>query len=148
MKTYITDPAQIPPYMMAALNAYIDEGVPVGRFLQAVIGNNLKDAVSRADDTNINLLPAYIVYLYNEAPSLCWGTPGSYQAWLAFKDGQRKQLRAIVIDDVAADIYSEMNADEVEMFDETGILPERLSLDTGLDVSALASAVRVIHTKL
>ena len=146
-KTYITDPAQIPPYMMDALNAYIDEGVTVGDFLQAVICNNLKDAVGRADSVNINLLPAYIIYLYNEAPSLCWGTPGSYQAWLAFKDSQRN----LIHNDAAADIYRAMNADEVDIFDKIGTLPSRLTRDAvvqRLDLFTIVMAIRAIHTKL
>lgn len=90
-KTYITDPAQIPAHMMSRLNAYINHGDPVGDFLRAVITNNLKEAVGRADDTNINLLPAYVIYLYNEAPALCWGSQERYDAWLAVKANQRKK---------------------------------------------------------
>ena len=90
-KTYITDPAQIPAHMMSRLNAYTNHGVPVGDFLRAVICNNLKDAVGRADDVNINLLPAYVIYLYNEAPALCWGDAAKYDAWIAHKEAQRNK---------------------------------------------------------
>ena len=82
MRTFVTDPSNIPAQMMAALNAYIETGRPVGQFLQAVISNNLKDAVGRADDTNIALIPAYVIYLYNEAPAFCWGSPERYEEWL------------------------------------------------------------------
>lgn len=90
-KTFITDPKQIPPHMMSRLNAYINHGTYVGGFLQAVISNDLKQAVSRADDTNINLLPAYVIYLYNEAPALCWGSRERFDAWIAHKEAQRKK---------------------------------------------------------
>lgn len=90
-KTYITDPAQIPAHMMSRLNAYINHGESVGDFLRAVISNNLKDAVGRADDVNINLLPAYVIYLYNEAPAMCWGSPELYEGWIAIKEAQRKK---------------------------------------------------------
>lgn len=84
-KTYSTDPSQIPPHMMAKLKAYIERGEPVGDFLQAVIGNNLKEACARADDVNIHLLHVYVIYLYNEAPALCWGSPEIYRAWIERK---------------------------------------------------------------
>lgn len=48
----------------------------------------------------------------------------------------------------AIDVYYKLNADEVERFDKTGILPERLTkpaADQGFDVFALATAVRVVH---
>lgn len=86
MKTEYTasvgmDSMSIPAYMLEALNAYIEQGHPVGNFLTAVLENNLKEAVGRADSTNILCIPAYVIYLYNEAPSACWGSPEKVAAW-------------------------------------------------------------------
>ncbi len=72
----------IPPRMMSSIRRYIDNGDPVGDFLSAVISNNLKEAVGRADDENLANLPAYVAYFYNEAPGNSWGTPETMQAWL------------------------------------------------------------------
>lgn len=72
----------IPAHMVERLRAYIEHGHPMGDFLQAVISNDLREACSRADDTNCQILPAYVVYLFNEAPAACWGSPGKYEAWL------------------------------------------------------------------
>jgi hypothetical protein len=72
----------IPSHMVERLRAYIELGHPMGDFLQAVISNDLREACSRADDTNCHILPAYIVYLFNEAPAPCWGSREKYEAWV------------------------------------------------------------------
>ena len=69
--------------MMEAIQRYIVEKIPPGDFLVAVIDNDLREAVSRADDENLENLPAFIGYFYNEAPGACWGSPERRKAWLA-----------------------------------------------------------------
>jgi len=73
----------IPRRMMEGLRRYIEGHCPVGDFLTAVLENNLSEAVGRADDENASNLAAYIGYLYNEAPSQCWGSPEKVSAWLS-----------------------------------------------------------------
>lgn len=72
----------IPLHMMESLKRYIEQRIQPGHFLTAVLENNLKEAVGRADDVNIRLLPEYIAYPYNEAPGLCWGSPERVRTWL------------------------------------------------------------------
>lgn len=72
----------IPARMLDALLDYIQHGAPTGDFLRAVIENDLRGAVGHADDENIRNLPAYVVYLYNEAPHGCWGSPEKRMAWV------------------------------------------------------------------
>ncbi len=72
----------IPARMMSGIRRYIDDGTPTGDFLRAVIGNDLQEAVGRADDENLANLPAYIGYFYNEAPLPCWGSKEKMQAWI------------------------------------------------------------------
>ena len=72
----------IPEHMMAALRRYVDHHIPPGHFLTAVITNNLSDACSRADDTNLKLLRTYARWFYNKAPSLCHGSPKAYKTWI------------------------------------------------------------------
>ena len=72
----------IPERMMPGIQRYINEGIPPGGFLTAVIENNLSGACGRADDENIRNLPAYASYFYNEAPSHCWGSPKKMENWL------------------------------------------------------------------
>lgn len=64
-----------------ALKRYVEDGVPVGDFLRAVIENDLRGAVSRADDTNLPLISEYVRWLYNSAPALCWGGRGVTSTW-------------------------------------------------------------------
>ena len=52
-----------------------------GDIIEAVVTNNLKEAVFRADDVNLNLIIAYVGWFYNHAPSLCWGSPEKMVAW-------------------------------------------------------------------
>lgn len=72
----------ISEHMMGAITRYIEHRLQPGSFLEAVICNDLREAVGQADDTNIRNLPAYVGYFYNEAPSSCWGSVEKYQAWL------------------------------------------------------------------
>ncbi len=68
--------------MMESIKAYVEEGRPVGNFLQAVICNDLKEAVGRADDENIQNIPAFVAYFYTETPMACWGSFEKMQDWL------------------------------------------------------------------
>ena len=80
----------IPDYMIGAIERWIERGIPPGDFLMAVLCNDLKEAVGRADVVNINLLPAYVSFFYNDAPSQCWGSHEKVLAW------QRKmELKAL-----------------------------------------------------
>lgn len=79
--TYTFRGFTIPEHMMDALQRWIQHGVMPGHFLTAVLTNDLSQAVGRADEENLHALPAYVGYLYNEAPSLCWGNYDKVQAW-------------------------------------------------------------------
>jgi hypothetical protein len=68
--------------MMRVFLEYVVSRIPVGGFLEAVISNDLKEAVRRADDENMRNLPAYVAWLCNEAPESCWGSPENYKKWV------------------------------------------------------------------
>lgn len=74
----------IPKRMMPGLLRWVQLGVRPGSFLSAVIANDLRRAVAHADDENINLLPAYVKWLHNYAPSVCWGSPKALKDWKGF----------------------------------------------------------------
>lgn len=73
----------IPERMTPALERWIERGQLPGEFLQAVLRNDLREAVGRADPENLAALPAYVGYLYNEAPAGCYGSPEKMAAWAA-----------------------------------------------------------------
>ena len=83
MSAYTFRQFTIRPDMVAAIRRYVDERIPPGDFLTAVIDNDLKEAVKRADDDNVANLPAFVAYFYNEVPGPCWGSPTRRRAWLA-----------------------------------------------------------------
>lgn len=71
--------------MMKHVRAYIDEGARPGPFLQAVICNDLVNALGKADPENYRNVHAFIGYFYNEAPSQCWGCLDNMRAWIEAK---------------------------------------------------------------
>jgi hypothetical protein len=72
----------IPEHMMGGIRRYVDDRIKPGKFLTAIICNDLSDAVGRADDENLKNLPAYVAYFYNEAPSDSWGSKEKMNDWL------------------------------------------------------------------
>ena len=73
----------IPEHMIGGLRRYIENGIPPGHFLTAVLCNDLRGAVDRADDTNRRRLADYVIFLYNYVPSQCWGSPEKFEVWIA-----------------------------------------------------------------
>ena len=73
----------LPGRMCVPLLRYLDDHLPVGDFLQAVIANDLREAVFRADDENIELIPVYVMFLHLEAPASSWGSHEAYDEWIS-----------------------------------------------------------------
>lgn len=82
----------IPEYMMPALERYIERGCHPGGFLTAVLASDLFKAVDRGDSQNVAALPSYVIYLYNHAPSDCWGSYEKVRDWIAVKTAARASL--------------------------------------------------------
>jgi hypothetical protein len=76
----------VPHHDRASLARYITEHSGVGGFLTAVIQNDLAKACVRADTTNLKNLPAIVIWLRNEAPSECWGSPEKNKSWLKLRE--------------------------------------------------------------
>jgi hypothetical protein len=84
MSDDILDPSNIRPDIKAALDSWADGSHPfIGDFLRAVLSNNLMEAVGRADDDNIRVLPAICSYVYMELPGPCHGSPEIVFEWQA-----------------------------------------------------------------
>ena len=64
------------------IDNYVEKHVPVGSFLQAVLENNLKEAMFGADDDNILDIVDIVRYCHWEIPSICWGSPEKVEKWL------------------------------------------------------------------
>ena len=77
---------KVPVAIMAgSVKLYIEEGIDGGSFLFALLSNNLGQAFCRADSDNTKAMKEWVMFLYNQAPSDCWGSKEKVQAWI--KDG-------------------------------------------------------------
>ncbi len=74
---------QIPAHMREGIRAYVEDRRPIGHFLTALLSNDLKNAALRADDANRAALADWVGFIYEYAPSNCWGSPEIVAAWLA-----------------------------------------------------------------
>jgi len=73
---------EIPKRMRASISRYVEDKILPGDFLQAVISNDLSEAMGRADEENMAQLPAYVNYFYNHTPCTCWGSKEKMEAWV------------------------------------------------------------------
>lgn len=71
----------VPRHLIAGLVRYIVEGVKPGDFLQAVLSNDLMKAAGRGDGQSIAGLKALCLFLYNDAPNACHGSPENVADW-------------------------------------------------------------------
>ena len=74
---------EIPEHMRQGLTDYIERGVRPGDFLYYVLCNDLGRAVDHADDVNFELVPWYVVWLFNRVPAGCHGSRENVEAWIA-----------------------------------------------------------------
>lgn len=77
------DYSRLPHHMQDGMRRYIESGIQPGQFLTAVLSNDLFGALKRADDTNINALPDYGRFLYNNAPCGCYGSAQHVRDWIS-----------------------------------------------------------------
>lgn len=91
----------IPAHCRDGMRQYIEHGILTGGFLEAVLENDLRRAVERADDKNVSALPGYVRFLYNYAPAPCWGNPGKVRRWIE-QGGLRGQSKAAADPELAA----------------------------------------------
>ena len=85
----------IPRRMEGGICRYVEYGIEPGDFLTAIIRNDLKEAVGRADEENMRNLPAYVAYFYNEVPSPAWGSKEKMEAWMETRQATRDNAPVI-----------------------------------------------------
>lgn len=71
----------IPEHCRAGIEHWIAEGIVPGSFLRAVLSNNLKETYMCADHINEQYIRNYVSYLYQYAPSECWGSIEKMRLW-------------------------------------------------------------------
>lgn len=71
-----------PPLTLQSIDRYAKGRIPPGSFLIAVLENDLRMAMGRADRRNREALWDVVRYCVNEIPSSCWGSPELVNQWL------------------------------------------------------------------
>jgi len=72
----------IRPNIIEGINRYVLWHQEVGHFLTAVLSNDLREALARADDENIRTILQIVSYCHNQIPGVCWGSPEVYKKWI------------------------------------------------------------------
>jgi len=72
----------IPERTLDGIKRYVEDRIPPGGFLTAVLENNLKESFARADDENLVTIFELVSYIYNRIPFICWGSPEKVKKWL------------------------------------------------------------------
>lgn len=77
--------AKLPSHMWRSVHQYIHHhwAPEEGDFLEAVICNDLKQSVLRADDVNQRRIFEWVSFFYMHAPHPCWGSPERMEKWVA-----------------------------------------------------------------
>ncbi len=81
----------LPGHIRSRVQLYIERGHSVGGFLRAVICNDLKGAMGRADEINRERLHDIVRFFYNEVPGDSWGSHEKMVAWVEHNGMQRWQ---------------------------------------------------------
>ena len=68
--------------MQDGMRRYIERGIEGGSFLMAVLENDLMGALGKADRINLSRLHDYGTFLYNNAPSVCFGSREKVSAYI------------------------------------------------------------------
>ena len=68
--------------IIETLDRYINNKIPTGGFLHAVLSNDLMAACAKADYINKNRLIEISSYIYNNLPMDSWGSPEIVDKWL------------------------------------------------------------------
>jgi hypothetical protein len=79
----------LPRNIETSLQRYANSGVPTGSFLYVVLCNNLFEAMNKADYYNRENLFDICMYIYNELPSTCHGSPERVNDWIEGKRAER-----------------------------------------------------------
>ena len=76
------DYTKIPQHMRDTVYRYINEGVPPGDFLRAVLENDLVEAFATADNTNKKVLNDWVSFIWWDLPVESWGSREKVNLWM------------------------------------------------------------------
>jgi hypothetical protein len=73
---------RIPENLRGGLRRYLDAHIQPGHFLTAVLVNDLREAMGRADAVTRTGIFDVVSYLHNFAPSIAWGDAAAVKRWV------------------------------------------------------------------
>ena len=80
----------VPIEVIYSLGRYVNQRIPEGGFMTAILCNDLRDACCRADHINKHRIFNIVDFCWNELPFHCWGSPERVKNWLSRKDENGK----------------------------------------------------------
>lgn len=80
-----------------------------GQFIMAVLSNDLRESIARADDFNRPLMLQIVSYCHNEIPSICWGSPEKVKDWLEMP--KEKWPKGIVAPESSKELARQIGAE-------------------------------------
>lgn len=86
---YTPDSSLIEPRFKESVDLFVRHGYSPGGFLTAVMANDLKESIARADVGALVNLPHIVAYLYNEVPVGAWGSYDALFAWAEAIEARR-----------------------------------------------------------
>lgn len=86
---YTPDSSLIEPRFRESIDLFVSHGYLPGNFLAAVMANDLKESIARADEAALANLPHIVAYLYNEVPASAWGSYATLAAWFGAIEARR-----------------------------------------------------------
>lgn len=72
----------LPDHIRGGMERYVFDRIPPGSFLRAVLENDLKEAIGRADDINIKRIHDIVLFVVNGLPQSCQGSVDRVRGWL------------------------------------------------------------------
>ena len=75
----------IPEHMRDGLRLYINEGIPPGSFMTALLCNDLRLACQCADSINRYRIFDFVSCFVNEIPMASWGSEEKFSDWISHR---------------------------------------------------------------
>lgn len=82
------------PRHAGSYQRYIEYGIPPGSFMSSLLSNDLKETFARADSVNQHIVLDHINWLWNYAPTMCWGSRENFDNWLAHRQDIRQETQS------------------------------------------------------
>ena len=81
----------MPNRLREAIIRYVDNGMPTGSFLEAVLRNNLFKACKSADSESQEKLFQITYFILHVVPVVCRGSKNEFNTWIMASDHSRER---------------------------------------------------------